>query len=150
MLMRTLKIYTCTGGCLTLRSVPFPGIVVSLPPLLKQMSGSVFYLLIQIDNMPSSSLIALIQKGCRIGCRATKVDLESSSQNMLAAYSNVVVVDKYIKEELECGHLVEVQSPLANDTCLQARGYPKEAPTWKVATNCRSDFSYGSKHQRLY
>ena len=64
------------------------------------------------DRRYASFIINSIQRGFRIGCNASRSDLRSSTRNMVAAYSNSSVVDKYLKDELECSRLV-VQLPLA-------------------------------------
>ena len=93
------------------------------------------------DRRYANFIAGGIRRGFRIGCRAAKDDLQSSSRNMLAAYSNAVVVDKYIKEELDCGHLVEVQSPLASNIHVSKLGViPKkhQPGKWRLIVDLSS------------
>ena len=46
--------------------------------------------------------------GFRVGCRASARDLQSASSNMSSAIHHPEVIDKYLREELECNRLVEV------------------------------------------
>ena len=55
-------------------------------------------------------LVRGLRNGFRTGCRCKEVDLRSSSSNMSAAELNPEVVNRYIKEEVSCHRLFEVNS----------------------------------------
>ena len=82
-----------------------------------------------------------IQRGFRIGCNASRSDLRSSTRNVLATYSNSSVVDKYLKEELEHGRLVVVESMQAGDIHVSKLGViPKkhQPGKWRLIVNLSS------------
>ena len=66
------------------------------------------------DRQYANFIVNGIQRGFCIGCSANRSDLRSTTRNMLAAYNNSSVVNKYLKEELEYGRLMKVQPPLAS------------------------------------
>ena len=60
---------------------------------------------------------------------------------MSAAYSNAGIVDKYLKEELECGRLLQVQPPLAGNIHVSKMGViPKkhQAGKWRLIVDLSS------------
>ena len=74
------------------------------------------------DRLYVNFLLTGIRRGLRVGCLASKDDLRSSYQNISAAQLNASVVDKYLKEELECGRLVEVPSGRTGDIHVSKLG----------------------------
>ena len=69
------------------------------------------------------------------------MDLHSSSSNMSAAEFNSAVVDKYIKEEVTCNWLVEVQSHCAGSVHVSKLGViPKkhQPGKWRMIVDLSS------------
>ena len=93
------------------------------------------------DRQYARFIVNGIRRGFRIGCRASKDGLQSSSRNMSAAYSNAGVVDKYLKEELECGRLVQVHPPSASIIHISKMGViPKkhQPGKWRLIVDLSS------------
>ena len=52
------------------------------------------------DKQYANFIVGGVSSGFRIGCRASKDRLQSSSRNVSAAYANPAVVDKYIMDKM--------------------------------------------------
>ena len=86
-------------------------------------------------------LVDGIRNGFHIGCGADRSQLRSAKRNMLSAENHPSVIERYLREELSHGRLMEIQPPLAERVHISKFGViPKkhQAGKWRLIVDLSS------------
>ena len=93
-------------------------------PLVPEMWSSL------LVEHPDRNLVEYLLQGLRggfhVGCCASVQELQSASNNMPSALRHPEVIDKYLRDELNSGRLVEVPHPESNVVHISRFGASRE------------------------
>ena len=82
-------------------------------------------------------LLRGLRGGFHVGCCASVQELQSAYNNMPSASRLPEVIDRYLRDKLDSGRLVEVPHPESNVVhVVEVWGYPQEASAWEMAFDC--------------